>query len=1133
MAFCDALFLARRCPLNDYSGSFLALHAEMEEKDDVPQRPQPKGLQSSDVASIFDLQNELIKRKNEVAARETASGTGDYARVGKPGGVLAVNKNERDRLKGEAYERKRKIEEYARAMKAEDEQLRAKQRKIMQEKTELYEKLHAGEVVLTHKDETPVEFMVDFHMKMKELDDKADKRFSSFDDYAEAGPSVKRDVQPERFNPDEEQRVYGASHLRLSQDEEKRKEQIKKLYELSDQTDKLRDKRAEEKRKREEANKAKLARLRKRFNLPDEDEPAPEPEYLDIPLPAVETVEEKFSKRIKNDREWDRGKGSYNTWIEKERSERDDEFAPPQMAPHEATPPWRKSPTPRLSWAQLLAHCKACRGEVRSSVGVPFSRLSIAAKPNGDCIVYALGTPSSSSQQTVLSVDINHSVGSTAQFRPLLVSEQFRNSTSAEFSLLCERQRVSTVSGISDFSIHRDHSVLLTTGAEVYRYEPNVPRLSCVWRDANGSSFVSDAQPCPSDSDLVAFVAERQVHVERGGRLIFSTESPKNTILNGVPSFVTQVKLDRFTGIWWAPTGSRLLYEQVDEENVQVLSFDCPGKEPADPMRYPVTGSPNAKSSLRMLFIEGDKVQDIGLRTPLQERFPWIEYITRAGFLSDGKTVWVQVANRAQSRICLILLPEHEWGHTGVRSLDGIYCSTSVRLTSPLIIFDEFSETWINTHNLIEPLPLLDDRRISFIYATEASSDCHLCRLDSELRPNGQLQATVERRLTHGSWSVCKQAGLVVDRQREHVFFVANINNPLEMTLCVTGYSEKGPRAIERLTEQGWTYRNERVPSALAVVPGLGFTCWLTNLCNPPQCRFYILNYPHDGGLPTSCVLCQLELPGCTLSARFTSVDRPILFEYKSRNSGYVHYALLLRPPDSIHDRDGTRYPVVHHVYGGPGIQLVRSDWATWVQLLKYSYLGFCVVLADGRGSHNRGRDFEAPIKGSFGTVEVEDQLEALNEVALRSSCMDLTRVAVQGWSYGGYLSLVAIAKYPEVYRACVAGGAVTDWRLYDTAYTERYLGYPLVDSIFKNSSVIAMVDQLPDEPGRVLIVHGLLDENVHFRHSESLLEAMLRAGKPYQLQIFPSERHGIRSSESAAHLDATLINFVCNAFGT
>ncbi|CAJ0571533.1 unnamed protein product, partial [Mesorhabditis spiculigera] len=315
----------------------------MDPDDDAPKKPDSKQLGASDVSSIFDLKNELLKRKSEVAQRGSgAVGTGDYAKIGKAGGILTVKADEKTRLRAETDERKRRIAEHEAAMRAEDEATRAKQQKIMREKSELYEKLQNGEVAFTHNDNTPVEFMVEFHLKKKELDEKQDREFGPcYDEWegeddrprtSRAAP--RKPVQPQRYNPGEDQRVYGVSHINLSQDEAKRQAKIKELYELSEATNKAREKKAQLLKKEREKRDERKAALRKRLGLPPEEKepsppPAPEPTYLDIPLPINETVEETYAKKLKSDRAWDRGKGTYNAWIERQREEREDEFAPP------------------------------------------------------------------------------------------------------------------------------------------------------------------------------------------------------------------------------------------------------------------------------------------------------------------------------------------------------------------------------------------------------------------------------------------------------------------------------------------------------------------------------------------------------------------------------------------------------------------------------------------------------------------------------------------------------------------------------------------------------------------------------------------------------------------------------------
>uniref|UniRef100_A0A8L8Q1P0 Dipeptidyl-peptidase IV n=1 Tax=Heligmosomoides polygyrus TaxID=6339 RepID=A0A8L8Q1P0_HELPZ len=645
-----------------------------------------------------------------------------------------------------------------------------------------------------------------------------------------------------------------------------------------------------------------------------------------------------------------------------------------------------------------------------------------------------LGTPISSSNQTVLSTEIP-AYGA----RSSIIMEAA--TPSVEFSLMCERQRATVVSGVTDYVVDKDGSTLmLTTGEQVFRYSSPRLHLICfihfpflafvqlkilfsvptsfvrafeyaqlpsmlppevrtslkryknntlsplaVGSCSNGTTtsgdFVFDTQFCPSDSKLVSYVLNKQVHIERDGSLLYKTVSTDPNVSNGVSPFIAQEELDRFQAVWWSPTTTRLLYEKVDESKVRSLTFVCPGREAPPPMKYPVAGTDNAASELRLVVVDGN---------------------------------------------------------------------------------------------------------------------------------------TVERVVTHGDFSVCKSTSVVVDRDRLLVYYIANVHHPTEWSVCVSSYDEND-RSMRQLTEGGLLidmFRGERACHHLCLLPSVGFACWMTSLSQPPHCRYYALSFSDK----------SIGLPGYALPPTVQINDMPLIVEYQSR---LVRFAMVMRPSNCEADRS---YPVLHYVYGGPGIQLVRNDYCTWIPFQKYTKLGFAVVMLDGRGSSNRGTDFD--IVRLPGQCEVEDQVEGLKEVAqLLDGMLDLSRVVVQGWSYGGYMSLLALAKFPNVFRAAIAGGAVTDWKLYDTAYTERYLGYGADrDPFYDESSVIKHVEKLPDQPGRLLLVHGLLDENVHFRHTEALIEQLIKAGKPYQLQLFPSERHGIRSSDGAAHLDASMLNFIQQA---
>lgn len=238
---------------------------------------------------------------------------------------------------------------------------------------------------------------------------------------------------------------------------------------------------------------------------------------------------------------------------------------------------------------------------------------------------------------------------------------------------------------------------------------------------------------------------------------------------------------------------------------------------------------------------------------------------------------------------------------------------------------------------------------------------------------------------------------------------------------------------------------------------------------------------------------------------------------------------MIFRPHSYRH---GQKYPTVLNIYGGPEVQLVTNTFKGLRQLRLHmlAALGYCVLTIDSRGSQNRGVNFESHIKGRLGTVELHDQVEVLQWVAETFGCIDLSRVAIHGWSYGGYLSLLGLAQYPHVFKVAIAGAPVTSWNLYDTGYTERYLGQPQTNQIgYKNGCVLSYINQFPDQENRLLIIHGMIDENVHFAHTSQLINALVRSGKPYQLQVYPNERHSLRHLDASEHYETVLLTFLRN----
>jgi len=217
--------------------------------------------------------------------------------------------------------------------------------------------------------------------------------------------------------------------------------------------------------------------------------------------------------------------------------------------------------------------------------------------------------------------------------------------------------------------------------------------------------------------------------------------------------------------------------------------------------------------------------------------------------------------------------------------------------------------------------------------------------------------------------------------------------------------------------------------------------------------------------------------------------------------------------------------PVVA-VYGGPHVQRVHRSWAQAVDM-RAQYLrelGFLVIKCDNRGSARRGLAFEGAIRHNMGDVELRDQQDAVAH-AVRRGLADPARVGIYGWSYGGYMSAMALCKAPDTFKVAVSGAPVTSWDGYDTHYTERYMGTPQANPQgYEASSVLAAAGRLR---GRLLLVHGLIDENVHFRHTARLINALIAARKRYDLLLFPDERHSPRSLQDRIYME----QYICDYF--
>lgn len=224
-------------------------------------------------------------------------------------------------------------------------------------------------------------------------------------------------------------------------------------------------------------------------------------------------------------------------------------------------------------------------------------------------------------------------------------------------------------------------------------------------------------------------------------------------------------------------------------------------------------------------------------------------------------------------------------------------------------------------------------------------------------------------------------------------------------------------------------------------------------------------------------------------------------------------------------------YPTIVSVFGGPHVQMVSNSWTVTADL-RAQFLrsqGYLVLKLDNRGSSRRGLEFESFVKNNMGDLEVQDQAAGVKWAVDQGMC-DSERVGIYGWSYGGYMSAMALARAPDVFKVGIAGAPVTNWDGYDTHYTERYMGTPQGNPEgYARSSVMSHVDKIQ---GSLLLVHGLIDENVHFRHTARLINALIGAQKHYELLLFPDERHSPRSLKDRVFMEQRIFSFIQRTLG-
>nr|XP_057928548.1 dipeptidyl peptidase 9-like isoform X1 [Doryrhamphus excisus] len=799
--------------------------------------------------------------------------------------------------------------------------------------------------------------------------------------------------------------------------------------------------------------------------------------------------------------------------------------------------------------------------------------------------IYFLGMPYPRRENSLLYADIPRKIRKEAllilSWKHILdhFKTSPRNKTiSREEELLRERKRLG-VSGITSYDYHPSRGLFLfQANNSLYwcfdglKNEADVSSQKIpmdpfeIMTQCSGTRM--DAKICPTDDDVISFIHNNDIWVtniktNEEKRLTFchkGIDKPNEDAKTaGVASFVTQEEFNRFTAYWWRPVAQhesdggkaiQILYEEVDESEVDVIHVPSPALEECntDVYRYPRAGSKNPAITLKLLQIKTDSLgkiistQEKELPVPFATLFPGAEYITRAGWTKDGRYAWAAMMDRRQQHLQLVLLPpslfipvDHD-ETTGPQRLQRLDAPGDT--VHPLIIYQQTSDIWINVHDIFHPFIQSSDEEFTFITVNESKTGfCHLYKVTAVLErgsynwnrgythsaDNFKCPIKEEVALTSGEWEVLATQGakrssnpqIWVDERDKLVYFQGTKDSPLEHHLYVVSY--ESPGEIVRLTKPGFSHSCS-VSHTFDM-----FVSHYSSLTSTPCVHVYKLNSKDDNPLHKEPEFWASLMEPSGYPPNYT---HPEIFSFLGK-SGFQIYGLLYKPDNLV---PGRKYPTVVFVYGGPQVQLVNNSYkgVKYQQLSILASLGYAVLIIDGRGSCQRGLEFEGAVKDKMGQVEIEDQVEGLHYVADKYKFVDLNRVAIHGWSYGGFLSLMGLIHRPDIFKVSIAGAPVTLWMAYDTGYTERYLGTPENNQVgYEACSVALHVNKFPNEPNRLLILHGFLDENVHFFHTNFLVSQLIRAGKPYNLQVYPNERHSIRCPESGEHYEITLLHFL------
>ncbi|WP_406667139.1 S9 family peptidase [Gallaecimonas sp. GXIMD1310] len=694
-----------------------------------------------------------------------------------------------------------------------------------------------------------------------------------------------------------------------------------------------------------------------------------------------------------------------------------------------------------------------------------------AFSPQGELVTFLKGRSDDANHLDLWAYNVQ-----SGQLRRLVNADDLHQGSenlSDEEKARRERQRL-FASGIVEYHwSHNGKALLFPLAGDLYYYDLTTHKARQLTQT---DAFELDAKFSPDDKKI-AFIRDQNIIVLdlATGKEQALTRDGHGPIKNGMAEFVAQEEMDRLTGYWWAPDSQKIAFLQVDESPVPevVRNEIYADRIEFIKQRYPAAGEHNVSLKLGVINLPDAKVQ--WLDTGSDKDF----YIPRVNWSHNSNLLTYQWQSRDQHRLEL-------------RAVELDIQKTTVLVT-------EQANTWVN---LNEDLRFLKADN-SVIWASERTGFKHLYHL-----LNGKLLP-----LTKGNWQVNKLEK--VDESSGWVYFTGWLSDPKERQLYRTRLDGSTATAPQQISLQpGWH-------SITFSEDASHYLDLYSNFNQPPQVSLH-----QAGGSLKGFLVENRQDENSALAPYRTSWVEP---EYGTLTAedGKALYYRVFKPTTPMPEGG---YPAIIRVYGGPTAQLVVNAWSNsnlWTEYMVSR--GYVVFQLDNRGSENRGKAFEDVIYQHLGDLELKDQVVGANWLK-QQNYIDGRHIGIYGHSYGGYMALMAMFKASDTFAAGVAGAPVTDWHLYDTHYTERYLNTPQANP--KGYQASSVFPYSKEFKGELLIYHGMADDNVLFTNTTRLIKQLQDQGKLFEFMAYPGAKHSLYGKATRIHQYKTITRFFDRSIG-